>query len=104
MRTTRRCSASTRGLELPGALFLSAGGYHHHLGLNTWAGPGARPPQPGDARLLEWEIVVPRPEDAETVARSIAAVGYAATRADGGWRAADPWGTALRSRSANDTT
>ena len=35
----------------PGALFLSAGGYHHHLGLNTWAGVGA-PPPPGDATGL----------------------------------------------------
>lgn len=32
----------------PGALFVAAGGYHHHLGLNTWAGVGA-PPPPGDA-------------------------------------------------------
>jgi catechol-2,3-dioxygenase len=28
----------------PGALFVAAGGYHHHLGLNTWAGVGAPPP------------------------------------------------------------
>jgi catechol 2,3-dioxygenase len=32
----------------PGALFVAAGGYHHHLGLNTWAGAGA-PPPPADA-------------------------------------------------------
>jgi catechol 2,3-dioxygenase len=32
----------------PGALFVSAGGYHHHLGLNTWVGAGA-PPPPADA-------------------------------------------------------
>src|SRR5919107_4285419 len=38
----------------PGALFLAAGGYHHHLGTNTWAGPGAAAPQPNNARLLEW--------------------------------------------------
>ena len=31
----------------PGALFVAAGGYHHHLGLNTWAGVGAPPPPPG---------------------------------------------------------
>ena len=42
----------------PGALFLSAGGYHHHLGTNTWA-VGAVPAGEGDARLLEWEIVLP---------------------------------------------
>ncbi len=42
----------------PSAGFVSAGGYHHHLGLNTWAGVGA-PPAPADtARLLWYEIVV----------------------------------------------
>lgn len=82
-----------------GALFLSAGGYHHHLGLNTWAGPGAARPQAGDARLLEWEIVVPRAADAEAAARSLDAAGYGITRADGGWLATDPWGTTLRLRA-----
>jgi catechol 2,3-dioxygenase len=43
----------------PGALFFAAGGYHHHLGANTWAGEGAPAPPPG-ARGLRWfEIVVP---------------------------------------------
>ena len=37
----------------PGALFLSAGGYHHHLGMNTWAA-GAPPAGEDDAKLLEW--------------------------------------------------
>jgi catechol 2,3-dioxygenase len=37
----------------PGALFLSRDGYHHHVGLNTWAGEGAPPPPPG-SRGLEW--------------------------------------------------
>jgi catechol 2,3-dioxygenase len=48
----------------PGALFMSAGGYHHHLGTNTWAGPGARPSEERDARLLEWTLDLP---DAESV-------------------------------------
>ena len=43
----------------PGALFLGAGGYHHHLGTNVWAGPTARPAGTEEARLLEWTIVVP---------------------------------------------
>ncbi len=43
----------------PGALFVSAGGYHHHLGLNTWAGAGA-PPQPsGTAGLRYFTILLP---------------------------------------------
>jgi len=43
----------------PGALFVSAGGYHHHLGLNTWAGEGAPPPPSGARGLRSYEIVLP---------------------------------------------
>jgi catechol 2,3-dioxygenase len=43
----------------PGALFVSAGGYHHHLGLNTWAGEGAPPPPPGSRGLRQFEIALP---------------------------------------------
>jgi catechol 2,3-dioxygenase len=43
----------------PGALFVSAGGYHHHLGLNTWAGEGAPSPSEGTRGLREFEIVLP---------------------------------------------
>lgn len=81
----------------PGALFLSAGGYHHHLGTNTWAG-GAPSAGAGDARLLEWEILVPGGEDASAAAGSLAAAGYRAEQADGVWRASDPWGTTLALR------
>ncbi|MBI4544781.1 MAG: VOC family protein [Gemmatimonadetes bacterium] len=79
-----------------GALFLSAGGYHHHLGLNTWAGAAAARPQPGDARLLDWEIVVPRPEQAEAAAARLREAGHPVERAAHGWLARDPWGTTLR--------
>ncbi len=41
----------------PGVLFISAGGYHHHVGLNTWA-QDATPVSPTDARLLSWELVL----------------------------------------------
>lgn len=80
----------------PGALFLSAGGYHHHLGLNTWAGPGATPAGENDAGLLEWEIVLPRPADADAAARGLESTAAPAERTDGGWLARDPWGTAVR--------
>jgi catechol 2,3-dioxygenase len=84
----------------PGALFLSAGGYHHHLGVNTWAGGGAAPPADDDARLLHWEIVVPGADEAEAAARSVEAAGYPVSREEGGWMAADRWGTRLRLRSS----
>ncbi|MEW5929268.1 MAG: VOC family protein [Gemmatimonadota bacterium] len=80
----------------PGALFLSAGGYHHHLGLNTWAGPDAVPPRDGDARLLEWTVVVPTAADAAEAARSIREAGHPVAVAGDGWLATDPWGTRLR--------
>ena len=85
----------------PGALFLSAGGYHHHLGTNTWA-RGAAPATDDDARLLDWELVLPTAGDVTAAARSIESAGYAVERRDGDALAAarDPWGTALRLRSA----
>ena len=43
----------------PGALFTSAGGYHHHVGLNTWAGAGAPSPPPGARGLVRFEVVLP---------------------------------------------
>jgi catechol 2,3-dioxygenase len=46
----------------PGALFLSAGGYHHHIGLNIWAGKGATPPPPNAVGLKSFTIVIPNGE------------------------------------------
>jgi catechol 2,3-dioxygenase len=84
----------------PGALFLSAGGYHHHLGVNTWAGGGAGSPGEEEAKLLYWEIVLPAYEDVEAAARSLTAAGYEVRETGGGLRADDPWGTEVRLRSA----
>jgi catechol 2,3-dioxygenase len=82
-------------LDLPGALFMSAGGYHHHLGTNTWAS-GASPATAGDARLLEWTIQLPRQSDVGDAARSLTGSGYGVEREEGDALVADPWGTTLR--------
>jgi catechol 2,3-dioxygenase len=79
----------------PGALFMSAGGYHHHLGTNTWA-RGAPLATDADARLLEWEIIVPVKKDAEEAARHVTASGYPVKEENGEWVLTDPWGTSLR--------
>lgn len=79
----------------PGALFLSAGGYHHHLGVNTWAA-GAPAAAHGDARLREWELAVPDVEALERTVASLEAAGYRIERDGDGLRVADPWGTTLR--------
>jgi len=83
----------------PGALFLSAGGYHHHLGINTWAGPDAPRPADNDAQLLEWELILPDPASVERAAGRLQAAGNTISRAADGIRLLDPWGTALRIRS-----
>jgi catechol 2,3-dioxygenase len=62
--TTEAFYAGRLGLDVtarnyPGALFLSAGGYHHHVGTNTWNGKGAPPPPPGALGLRSFEIVTP---------------------------------------------
>src|SRR3989338_9001291 len=41
------------------AVFLSAGGYHHHIALNMWAGKGAQPPPPGRTGLYHFAILYP---------------------------------------------
>jgi catechol 2,3-dioxygenase len=56
----------------PGALFVSAGGYHHHVGLNTWAGEGAPAPPPGARGLRSYTIVLP---DEAALQRTLAAAG-----------------------------
>jgi catechol 2,3-dioxygenase len=46
-------------VRLPDALFLSAGGYHHHLGFNTWESAGGSPPPPGTTGLYHVAIRYP---------------------------------------------
>jgi len=82
----------------PGALFLSAGGYHHHLGVNTWAA-SERAAGEGDARLLEWTVELPRTEQVEATAESLVRAGYPVERpAPGEVVTRDPWGTLVRMR------
>ena len=80
----------------PGALFLSAGGYHHHLGTNTWAA-GAPSATDDDAKLIEWELVLPDAASVAKAAVSIERSGGAIERTPNGTvLARDPWGTAVR--------
>src|SRR5262245_22492955 len=65
----------------PGALFFSAGGYHHHVGTNTWAAD-APVATARDARLLEWELWLPAAHDIEAVDDTAAQEGYAVSTED----------------------
>lgn len=82
-------------LEFPGALFLSAGGYHHHLGTNIWAAHAPRA-EANDARLLEWTMILPEQSGVEQAALSLSASGFQVGREEGDVVAEDPWGTKVR--------
>ena len=85
----------------PGALFMSAGGYHHHLGVNTWA-VGSPVATDEDARLLDWELIVPDRTSRERAAQSLESGGVDVTHANGFIAAADPWGIQVRLRSEDE--
>ena len=57
-----------RDFGLPGAAFLSAGGYHHHIGLNTWQSQGGTPPPEGHTGLYHFAILYP---DRRELARAV---------------------------------
>ena len=61
------------------AVFLSAGGYHHHLGLNTWAGPGATPPPEGHTGLYHVAILYPTRAALATALRRLVDAAYPIT-------------------------
>jgi catechol 2,3-dioxygenase len=73
-----------------GALFVSAGGYHHHLGLNIWNGAGAPPPPPGAIGLREYGIVLPDLAELQKVAGRVQAAGIPAEEMDQGFLVRDP--------------
>ena len=79
----------------PGALFFSAGGYHHHVGTNTWAA-GATVATREDARLLEWELRLPRAADIAAVAANAAQAGYDVCDVGADRLITDPWGITVR--------
>jgi catechol 2,3-dioxygenase len=79
----------------PGALFLAADGYHHHLGLNTWAG-NAPSRASDEAGLLEWEIRLPAGE-ANATRQQLESRGFVVDGpAESSYRVVDEWGNALR--------
>jgi catechol 2,3-dioxygenase len=74
---------------------VSAGGYHHHLGFNTWQGVGAGPPPEHTAGLRRWLVVLPSPDDVAAVRARVDAAGLPVEAIDGGFVVRDPWQTAV---------
>jgi catechol 2,3-dioxygenase len=68
----------------PGALFVSAGGYHHHLGLNTWHSAGSGPAPAGAVGLRSYEVILPDRSELERVLQRVRDAGLAADPHDDG--------------------
>jgi len=77
------------------ALFLSAGGYHHHIGLNTWAGVGAPPPPPGAIGLRHFVVRVPDERALGRLVARITAAGIPIEDHAGGLLIRDPSANAM---------
>jgi catechol 2,3-dioxygenase len=72
------------------ALFISAGGYHHHLGLNVWAGIGAPPPPANAVGLRYYTIVLPNKEELDNMLMKLRTVGIIPEPMELGWFVKDP--------------
>lgn len=59
---------------MPGAAFLSAGGYHHHLGLNRWNSKGADPPPPESLGLIKYSLVLPSEDERDRLVSQLHAL------------------------------
>jgi len=82
--------------ETESALFLAAGDYHHHVGVNTWNGRS----RPAGGRGLSWfEVVVPDDEALAAVRRRLAETDVAVTDRDRGIETSDPDGITVRLRT-----
>jgi catechol 2,3-dioxygenase len=75
------------------ALFISAGGYHHHIGLNTWA--GQTPPPPNAAGLQYYTIVLPHNAELEKLVTILRNSGIPVEQQDGGSFVRDPSGNGI---------
>lgn len=84
------------GAERMGALFVSAGGYHHHLGLNIWAGIGAPQPPQHATGLVYYTIVLPNQSELITVIDRLRTAGFAVQQETVGWSVQDPSGITIR--------
>lgn len=85
----------------PGALFFAAGGYHHHLGTNIWAGRGASPQEGDEAQLIDWSLVLAEDAAREALVEQLRRQKIAVEGSPSAFALRDPWGTCLRVRATD---
>jgi len=83
-------------VSMPTALFMSAGGYHHHLGLNIWHSRGSGPAPEGTAGLRFFTLVLPSDEARRAVVSRVEAAGLPATQQGDDIIVQDPWQNTIR--------
>jgi catechol 2,3-dioxygenase len=77
-------------------LFVSAGGYHHHLGFNTWRGDGVPPAPDHTVGLRHWTVQLPTAADVDDVRARVERAGTAVEPDGAALTVRDPWRIALR--------
>jgi len=86
-------------INLGSAAFVSAGGYHHHLGFNVWMGRDVKPPPPGTAGLRHWTIMLDSPQDVAAVRERTESASIDVADYDYGFLVRDPWGIGVAFRT-----
>lgn len=81
---------------LPSAAFLSAGGYHHHIAINTWRGTGVGPAPPDAVGLRRWTVLLGEQQALAALESRAQSAGVQPRRQDGALELSDPWGMAVR--------
>jgi catechol 2,3-dioxygenase len=77
------------------AAFLAAGGYHHHLGINTWQSRGAAPPPQGAASIAYATFVLPTDADRDSLVAHLKDTGHEVKESETGLQLRDPSGLAI---------
>ena len=87
--------------RMPSALFVSAGGYHHHIGMNTWHSLGAGPAPADSVALRSFTIDLPSKAARRAVLARVDAAGIRRDESNGAIVVQDPWRNTLRLRVVN---
>jgi catechol 2,3-dioxygenase len=81
--------------DLGTAVFVSAGGYHHHVGFNVWRGRGVPPVPAGAVGLRHWTLVLDGAEQLAAVRERLRAIGAPVEETSAGILTRDPSGTTV---------
>lgn len=82
-------------VETPSAVFLAAGGYHHHVGVNVWRGPGVGPAPAGVVGLRHFTVFLPDAASLAAARDRLSAGGVEIEGAGDGFPVRDPSRNAL---------